>query len=211
MIKHEYPNVAHYVPDLLADKSVVRADRLYHWWIIFGLLIPAALGGILTQSGIGAFTGFLWGGVVRLFVVEQSVSALNSFLHLFGSQPFKMSDNHSRNNVILGILTWGEGWHNNHHAFPSSASFGFKWYQLDSGFWVIRMLELSGLIWDVRRISPDRIEARRAALLQSSDGIQTETAAGEDTLTKRRDPGSGKRNVRSALVRMIRNQWPWTA
>ena len=165
MIKHEYPNVAHYVPDLLADKPVVKADRLYHWWIILGLVIPAILGGALTQSWMGAFTGFLWGGVVRLFVVEQSVSALNSFLHLFGSRPFKMTENHSRNSALLGVLTWGEGWHNNHHAFPHSASFGLKWYEVDPGWWVIRFLELTGLVWDVRRISADRIEARRIALL----------------------------------------------
>jgi stearoyl-CoA desaturase (delta-9 desaturase) len=166
MIKHEYPNVAYYVPDLLADKPVVRADRLYYRWIVLGLAIPALLGGILTQSWIGAFTGFLWGGVVRLFVVEQLISALNSTLHLFGSRPFKMRDNHSRNNALLGVLAWGEGWHNNHHAFPAAASFGIRWYEFDPGWRLIRFLEALGLVWDVRRVPSARIEARRNALEQ---------------------------------------------
>jgi stearoyl-CoA desaturase (delta-9 desaturase) len=178
MIKHEYPNVVHYVPDLLADKPVVKADRMYHVWIVLGLALPAALGGALTQSWMGALTGFLWGGVVRLFVVEQSVSALNSFLHMFGMRPFKMRDNHSHNSVLLGILTWGEGWHNNHHAFPYAASFGLKWYEIDSGYWVILALEAVGLVWDVKRPHPDRIEARRVSLEQ---GLALEKSGAEAT------------------------------
>src|SRR5579872_454452 len=161
MIKHDYPNVVHYVPDLLADRPVVKADRMYRLWIVLGLTIPAVLGGAITQSWIGVWTGFLWGGVVRLFVVEQSISALNSFLHLFGTRPFKMPDNRSHNNILLGLLTWGEGWHNNHHAFPYSATFGLKWHELDPGYWVVRLLEICGLIWEVKRPNTERIEARR--------------------------------------------------
>jgi len=168
MIKHEYPNVSYYVPDLLADKPVVRADRLYHWWIVLGLVLPGVLGGIITQSWMGAFTGFLWGGIVRLFVVEQLVSALNSTLHLIGSRPFKMRDNHSHNSAVLGVLAWGEGWHNNHHAFPTAASFGIKWYEFDPGWWLVRFLEVTGLAWDVRRVPAERIEARRVALERMS-------------------------------------------
>jgi stearoyl-CoA desaturase (delta-9 desaturase) len=176
MIKHEYPNVVHYVPDLLADKPVVKADRMYNVWIVLGLAIPGVVGGAITQSWMGALTGFLWGGVVRLFVVEQSVSALNSFLHMFGSRRFKMPDNHSHNSVLLGILTWGEGWHNNHHAFPYAASFGLRWYELDPGYWVILVLEAAGLVWDVKRPKPDRIEARRLSLEQ---GLALEKRAAE--------------------------------
>jgi len=176
MLQHEYPNVVHYVPDLLADKPVVRADRLYHLWVVLGLALPAALGGLLTRSWDGALGGLVWGGVVRMFVVAQSVSALNSCLHLFGSRPFRMRDNRSHNNPVLAWLVWGEGWHNNHHAFPASASFGLRWYELDPGFWVIRVLELSGLVWDVRRIDAERIEERRRTLSAAS-GEQPATAA----------------------------------
>jgi stearoyl-CoA desaturase (delta-9 desaturase) len=165
MIKHEYPNVAHYVPDLLGERAIVRTARLYRWWIILGLVIPAAIGGAVTQSWMGALTGFLWGGVVRMFVVGHSMWALNSILHTMGSQPFRLRENpndNSRNSWLLGTLAWGEGWHNNHHAFPYSASFGLAWYRIDLAYWLIALLETLGLAWDVKRPTKERIAARMA-------------------------------------------------
>ncbi len=167
MWRHEYPNLVYYVPDLLKDRPVMRANRRYYTWVVLGLAIPAALGGILTASWMGVLTGFLWGGVVRMFVIEQSMNALNSFLHLFGPRPFPMLDNHSHNNAVLGFLVLGEGWHNNHNAFPDSAAFGLKWYQLDPGYWLVRLLATMGLVWDVRLPSPERIIARKAALTKA--------------------------------------------
>ncbi len=169
MLKHDYPNVVHYVPDLLADKPVAKTDRMYYRWIALGLLLPALLGGLLSWSLMGALTGFLWGGVVRLFVVAQQVSALNSLTHMFGTRPFKMKDNNSHNNALFGLITWGEGWHNNHHAIPESAAFGFRWYQLDPGYAVIRGLEILGLAWDVKRPTPMRIETRLRKIEEQTD------------------------------------------
>jgi stearoyl-CoA desaturase (delta-9 desaturase) len=160
MLKHEYPNVVHYCPDLLADRPVIKADRMYYRWIALGFIAPAVIGGLISQSWIGALTGFLWGGVVRLFVVAQQVSALNSLNHMFGTRPFKMKDNYSHNNGLFGLLTWGEGWHNNHHAVPESANFGFRWYQIDPGFALIRLLEILGLAWDVKQPTAARIASR---------------------------------------------------
>lgn len=168
MLKHEYPNVAHYAPDLLRDKALVKASRHYHTWVILGLAIPTVLGGVLTQSWMGALTGFLWGGVLRMFVVEQSMSALNSFLHTIGSQPFRLDEN-SRNNAFLGLLVWGEGWHNNHHAFPNSASFGLAWHRIDLGYWFICLLKAMGLAWEIRVPNRDQI-ATRAAKLEARYG-----------------------------------------
>ncbi len=166
MVKHDYPNVGHYAPDLIRNRSLVWASRHYMTWVVLGLIIPTAIGGLVSGSWWGALTGFLWGAVVRMFVVEQSMSALNSFLHLIGSQPFKL-DEHSRNNTLLGVLVWGEGWHNNHHAFPNSASFALRPYALDLGYWFIRLLSSLGLAWDVRvptreqiRTKIDRLETR---------------------------------------------------
>jgi stearoyl-CoA desaturase (delta-9 desaturase) len=159
MLKHDYPNVAHYAPDLLRDKALVWASRRYMTWVVLGLLIPTAIGGIVSASWWGALTGFLWGGAVRMFVVEQSMSALNSFLHMIGSQPFKLDEN-SRNNPLLGVLVWGEGWHNNHHAFPYSASFALKPYAFDLGYWFIRLLSVLGLAWDVRVPSKEQIRSK---------------------------------------------------
>jgi stearoyl-CoA desaturase (delta-9 desaturase) len=165
MIKHEYPNVAHYVPDLLGERAMVRTARLYRWWVVLGLAIPALVGALVTESWMGALTGFLWGGVVRMFVVGHSMWALNSVLHTMGSQPFRLRENvhdNSRNNWLLGVLAWGEGWHNNHHAFPYSASFGLAWHRIDLAYWFILLLAAVGLAWDVKRPTREQIAARIA-------------------------------------------------
>lgn len=163
MLRHDYPNVAHYTPDLLRDKAILWVGRNYRWWVLLGLALPAVAGGLLLQSWMGVLTGFLWGGVVRMFVVGHTMWALNSFLHTMGRQHYRIADNptdQSRNNYLLGTLAWGEGWHNNHHAFPFSASFGLAWYRPDIGFWFIRILQALGLAWDVRVPTPDRLKAR---------------------------------------------------
>src|SRR5436305_3573021 len=81
MVKHDYPNVAHYAPDLIRNQSLMWASRHYMTWVVLGLVIPTVVGGVVSASWWGALTGFLWGAVVRMFIVEQSMSALNSFLH----------------------------------------------------------------------------------------------------------------------------------
>ncbi|KNE75205.1 fatty-acid desaturase (plasmid) [Candidatus Burkholderia crenata] len=164
MIRHEYPNVIHYVPDLLRERSLVRTSRLYFYWIVLGLVIPAGFGWVFGGSLASAFSGFLWGGVVRMFVVGQSISALNSVLHLVGTRRFRGMgrEDNSRNNWLIGALVWGEGWHNNHHAFPYSASFALAWYKLDLSYWFIKACEGVGLASDVKTPSKERIEFRRA-------------------------------------------------
>lgn len=150
MIRHNYPNVAHYVPDLLKDKGLMRWNRRYYLCVAVGLLLPALIAGVLTASWQGVLTGFLWAGVVRIFVVEQTMSAINSVCHLIGTKRFGRDDN-SRNLSWAGLLTWGESHHNNHHALSNSAAFGLHWYEFDPGFWFIRALERLGLVSNVRR------------------------------------------------------------
>jgi len=165
MIKHEYPNVAHYVPDLLREPALLRTARLYNWWVALGLIIPTAIGAAVTHTAMGALTGFLWGGMVRMFVVGHSMWALNSILHTMGTQRFRLRENpndNSRNNWVLGILAWGEGWHNNHHAFPNSAFFGLDWYRIDLAYWFISLLRVFGLAWDVKLPTKERLAARAA-------------------------------------------------
>lgn len=162
MIEHDYPNVAHYVPDLMADRLLLTVNRYYYAWVLLGLAIPAAIGGAVTGSVWGAFSGFLWGGVVRMFVVEQSMSAINSVAHTFGTRRFVTRDDNSRNVGLMGLLAWGEGWHNNHHAFPYSAAFGLRWFEIDPGFALIRLLEKLGLAWDVKVPAPEKIANRLA-------------------------------------------------
>jgi stearoyl-CoA desaturase (delta-9 desaturase) len=138
-----------YVKDLYRSRTVRLVNALFPLWIVLGLLIPAALGGILTARWSGVLLGFVWGGLMRVFLVHHVTWSVNSVCHLWGQQPYPEQD-HSRNNFVLGILGLGEGWHNNHHAFPTSARHGLRWWQVDVSYYVIRLLALAGLAWKVR-------------------------------------------------------------
>jgi stearoyl-CoA desaturase (delta-9 desaturase) len=162
MHRHDYPNIVHYVPDLLKNRAVVRISRAYYWIVVAGLLLPALIGGLVDQSWTGAVSGLLWGGLVRIFLLEHIVWAINSFLHSYGTRPYE-SREQSRNGGIFAVLTLGEAWHNNHHAFPESASFGLDWYRADPGFWLIRLLAACGLAWDIGLPSEERREAKRVS------------------------------------------------
>jgi stearoyl-CoA desaturase (delta-9 desaturase) len=93
--------------------------------------------------------GLLWGGLVRIFVTHHITWSINSICHVFGTQEYATGDE-SRNNLVCGLLGLGEGWHNSHHAFPTSARHGLAWWQLDASWLVIRSMELLGLAWNVR-------------------------------------------------------------
>ena len=112
-------------------------------------LIPAVLGGLLTRTWAGVWTGLIWGGLVRIFLVHHVTWSVNSACHLWGLRPYR-SDDESRNNVVFGVLAMGEGWHNTHHAFPTSARHGLRWWQIDVSYWVIWTLARVGLAWDVK-------------------------------------------------------------
>ncbi|MCA9303558.1 MAG: acyl-CoA desaturase [Phycisphaerales bacterium] len=155
------PGLARYAQDLRKDKLILWMSRLFPVWVLLGLLIPALLGGLITMSWSGALLGFLWGGLVRVFCVHHVTWSINSVCHIWGTKPFKSRDE-SRNNAIFGVLAMGEGWHNNHHAFPTSARHGLRWWQIDFSYWVIWGMSKVGLALDVRIPSPARIAAKRA-------------------------------------------------
>ncbi len=145
----EMRSLSRYVGDLRKDPRLCRLSRLFPLWVLLGLLIPAVLGGILTRSWYGVLLGFLWGGLARIFLVHHVTWSINSVCHIWGAQPHNTRDE-SRNNVIFGFLAMGEGWHNNHHAFPNSARHGLQWWQLDLSYIFIRALECCGLAWNVK-------------------------------------------------------------
>lgn len=149
-----------YVKDLRQDPVAVAVSRQFPLWVVLGLAIPAALGGLLTMSWIGVLLGFLWGGLARVFLVHHVTWSVNSVCHLWGARPYDCQDE-SRNNPVVGVLAFGEGWHNNHHAFPTSARHGLKWWQIDTSYLLIRCLEVVGLAWNVRVPDAERIARKR--------------------------------------------------
>jgi stearoyl-CoA desaturase (delta-9 desaturase) len=150
-----------YAKDLLADPVARVVDRMFLLWVLLGLMFPFGLGVALTGTIAGGLTGLLWGGAVRLFFVHHATFSINSLCHFFGSRRFVTHDE-SRNLLWLALPTLGEAWHNNHHAFPTSARHGLRWWQLDPSAWAIAGLERFGLAWDVIRVSHERELAKTA-------------------------------------------------
>jgi stearoyl-CoA desaturase (delta-9 desaturase) len=138
-----------YVTDLRRSAAVRVASALFPLWIVVGLVLPTVVGGLVSGTWAGALFGLVWGGLVRVFLVHHVTWSVNSAGHLWGSRPFKSAD-HSRNNYVLGVLALGEGWHNTHHAFPTSARHGLRWYQPDLSYYLIRLLALLGLAWNIK-------------------------------------------------------------
>ncbi len=150
-----------YAKDLLADPVARFVDRTFLLWVFAGLAFPFCLGVALTGTIAGGLTGLLWGGAVRLFFVHHATFSINSLCHFFGLRRFVTHDE-SRNLLWLAQPTLGEAWHNNHHAFPTSARHGLRWWQLDPSAWLIAGLERFGLVSDVIRVSRERELAKVA-------------------------------------------------
>jgi stearoyl-CoA desaturase (Delta-9 desaturase) len=150
-----------YARDLLDDPVVSFVDRHFVVWVLGGLAVAFALGWAIGGSFYAALTGLLWGGAVRMLVVHHVTYSINSLCHFFGRQRFDTGDE-SRNLFWLAPFSFGESWHNNHHAFPTSAMHGMRAWEIDPSALVIRGLEKLGLVWDVVRVEPER-QARKLA------------------------------------------------
>jgi stearoyl-CoA desaturase (delta-9 desaturase) len=153
-------NPRRYAKDLLADRDVRFISRTFPLWVVVGLAVPFGLGVALTGSVVGGLTGLLWGGAVRILLLHHATFSINSLCHFFGRRPFATGDE-SRNLAWLAPIAFGEAWHNNHHAFPTSARHGLGRGQLDPSAWLISGLERCHLAWDVVRISPAHQQAKR--------------------------------------------------
>lgn len=149
MFSHTPENYVRLVPDLIREPLLRALNRFYFYWVFAGLLLPGFLALAITGNWTAFLTGVLWGGFVRMFLVHHSTWSINSICHIFGSSPYETEDQ-SRNNLVCAVLTLGEGWHNNHHAFPTSARHGLEWWQCDVVYGIIRGLSWVGLTWDIR-------------------------------------------------------------
>jgi len=158
-----------YARDLIDDPIVSFVDRKFFLWAVGGLLVAFALGWAIGGSPYAGLTGLLWGGAVRMLVVHHVTFSINSLCHFFGRRRFE-TDDESRNLLWLAPFSFGESWHNNHHAFPTSAEHGLRRWELDPSALLIRALEKVGLVWDVVRVDRERQE-RRAALLADESGL----------------------------------------
>lgn len=158
--ERENTKVSRFAPDLLKEPIMRKVDKLFPLWIAVSLAAPALLGLLISRSWYGALTGLLWGGLARIFFLHHITWSINSICHFYGKRPFK-SEDHSTNNWILSLVSFGEAWHNNHHAFPTSARHGLGKWQFDPSAALIKFLERLGLVWDVKLPDSKQLMAKR--------------------------------------------------
>lgn len=149
-----------YAAELYEDPKMRKIGRRFPWFVLLSLLIPTVAGFVLYGFTLGgALRGYVWGGLVRIFLVHHVTWSVNSVCHFFGRRRFEIEDQ-STNVGWLAIFSLGESWHHNHHAFPRSAYHGLRWYEIDLSGMIISGMQRVGLAWNVVRIAPERQRAK---------------------------------------------------
>ncbi|MFE5121438.1 acyl-CoA desaturase [Streptomyces sp. NPDC056669] len=159
MLKRELSNRARFAPDIAADPDLRLVGRLFGLLTAVSLLSPALVGGLVTGTWTGALSGFLWAGVIRMALLHHVTWSVNSVCHVAGKRPF-ISRDKATNFWPLALLSFGESWHNSHHADPTGARHGVLPGQLDPSARLIWVFEKLGWVHDVRWPSEDRLNAR---------------------------------------------------
>jgi stearoyl-CoA desaturase (delta-9 desaturase) len=157
----EQTNQRRYTPDLLKDRGVSTVSRLFPLWVAVSLGLPPLLGGLISWSWQGAATAFFWGSLVRIGLLHHVTWSINSICHTIGERPFKSRDR-SGNVWWLALLSFGESWHNLHHADPTCARHGVLRGQIDSSARTIWLFEKLGWATNVRWPDQERLASRRA-------------------------------------------------
>ena len=145
-----------YATELYEDPKMRRIGRRFPVLVLVSLAIPTVAGYVLSGFTLrGALLGYIWGGLVRIFLVHHVTWSVNSICHFFGRRRFDIEDQ-STNVAWLAVFSLGESWHHNHHAFPRSAYHGLRWWEIDLSGLFISGLARVHLAWDVVRITPER-------------------------------------------------------
>jgi stearoyl-CoA desaturase (delta-9 desaturase) len=150
-------NARRFAPDLLADRDIVAVDRLFLPLTLASLAVPTLIGGVVSGSWWGALTALFWAGLVRVAVLHHVTWSINSICHMFGDRPFAARDR-SANVWWLAVLSFGESWHNLHHANPTCARHGVRRGQVDISARVIWAFERLGWVHSVRWPTTRRLD-----------------------------------------------------
>jgi stearoyl-CoA desaturase (delta-9 desaturase) len=161
MFDEMHTNRDKYTPDLMRDKDVRFVDKLFPVWLLLSLLLPPAIAGLISMSWSAALSAFFWASLVRIFLLHHVTWSINSICHMIGERPFQARDK-SANFWPLAILSFGESWHNMHHADPTAARHGVLRGQLDTSARIIWFFERFGWATNVRWPKPERLEKLRA-------------------------------------------------
>jgi stearoyl-CoA desaturase (delta-9 desaturase) len=165
LFERDSTSVAKYAPDLQADRTMRVLDRMFPVFCVLSLGVPTLLGWLLTGTAHGAISGLLWGGLLRVFLLHHVTWSVNSLCHLMGNRPFKTRGQDRATNLWpLALLSFGDSWHNCHHADPTIARVGVDRGQIDIGAGFIRLCERIGLATKVRWPDASRIAGHRRAV-----------------------------------------------
>lgn len=159
--------VERWCPELAEDPDVARIAALAPWWPVISLALPFLLGLAITRTLHGALLAFVWGGLVRVACLHHMTWSVNSIAHTFGKRPFKTGDR-STNVSWMALISLGDSWHNNHHAFPALARHGFGASQVDCSAGLIRIFERFGWATNVRWPNQERIVRQEGRNLRPS-------------------------------------------
>jgi stearoyl-CoA desaturase (delta-9 desaturase) len=160
----EMSNRERFAPDLVADRDIQRIDRFFPAVVVTSVLLPAAIAGLVTLSWQGMLSAFFWAGLVRIALLHHVTWSINSICHVYGERPFETRDGDKASNFWpLAILSFGESWHNLHHADPTCARHGVDKGQIDMNARLIWIFEKFGWVSDVRWPKADRLDAKRLA------------------------------------------------
>ena len=160
LVTPEVTEEARWAPDLLKDKDLVKITKMFPWIAVISFFLPAFMGLAITRSLWGAVTAFVWASLVRIFLLHHITWSINSICHFYGERPFKSLD-FSTNNWVLSIISFGESWHNNHHAFPTSARHGIGRAQLDPSAWTIAMFKRLRWATEIKSVTAKQLAAKQ--------------------------------------------------
>jgi stearoyl-CoA desaturase (delta-9 desaturase) len=161
MFDEMHTNREKYTPDLMQDKDIRIVDRLFPVWLVVSIFGPPLIAGLIHMSWGAALSAFFWASLVRVFLLHHVTWSINSICHTIGERPFQARDK-STNFWPLAILSFGESWHNMHHADPTAARHGVLKGQLDTSARIISWFEKLGWATDVRWPKPERLAKLRA-------------------------------------------------
>ena len=156
-----------WTPDLVADPPIAKVARAFPWLTVASFTLPPLLGWMITGTFWGAVTAFIWGSLVRVFLLHHVTWSINSICHFYGKEAYRARDE-SRNVALMSPISFGESWHNNHHAFPWSARLGLRPWQVDPGWYLIRLLSMFRLVRDVKVPSKAQLAARKLGRMVKS-------------------------------------------
>jgi stearoyl-CoA desaturase (delta-9 desaturase) len=177
LMADEVTDEARWAPDLQKDKDLSWLTRFFPLVAVTSFFLPALLGLAITRSWWGAVTAFVWASLVRIFLLHHITWSINSICHFYGNRPFESLD-FSTNNWVLAVISFGESWHNNHHAFPTSARHGIGRGQVDISASLIKVFEKLHWARGMKLVTSKQLEQKKIGRFTPAGAVRAVLSRG---------------------------------